>query len=165
MKRTIKPPDELELRRLAAKAELVKALAHPLRLAIIEFLSGGERCVCEIAELAGAERSNISRHLALMVRAGVLANRKQGLQVYYRLRCACVAHFLDCVANLLDERLSEDAALARPADARSSPQRPSLDGLKPVATRSVRRRRVKRVGTGFSPYSARGHSTRKKKKP
>jgi len=123
MKKTPRPPDALEMRRLAAKAELVKALAHPLRLAIIEFLADGERCVCEIAELAGAERSNISRHLALMVRAGVLSNRKQGLQVYYRLRCTCVAHFLECVANLLKERVKEDAAMLRSLNTRNAPQR------------------------------------------
>ncbi len=110
-KKAPKPPDALELRRLAAKAELVKALAHPLRLAIVEFLADGERCVCEIAELAGAERSNISRHLALMVRAGVLSNRKQGLQVYYSLRCRCIGEFMRCVTDLLRERVEESACL------------------------------------------------------
>lgn len=123
MSKNIKPVDSMELRRLAAKAQMVKALAHPLRLAIAEFLAGGERCVCEIADLAGSERSNVSRHLALMVRAGVLANRKQGLQVYYRLRCRCVMQFLDCAASLLEERVSDDAAMVRPAGAGSSPQR------------------------------------------
>ena len=111
MSKTIRPVDPLEMQRLAAKAQMVKALAHPLRLAIAEFLSGGERCVCEIAELAGSERSNVSRHLALMVRSGVLANRKKGLQVYYRLRCHCVLQFLDCAANLLAERVSDEAAM------------------------------------------------------
>ena len=97
----------------AMKAEMIKALAHPLRLSITEFLSGGERCVCDIAGRVGAGRSNVSRHLALMVRAGVLSNRKEGLMVLYRLRCPCVMRFLQCVDGMLRERIGSAEALLR----------------------------------------------------
>jgi len=97
----------------AMKAEMIKALAHPLRLSIIEFLSDGERCVCDIARRVGAGRSNISRHLATMVRGGVLSNRKDGLMVLYRLRCPCVMRFLRCVDGMLRERLSSAEPLLR----------------------------------------------------
>ena len=46
------------------QAEIAKAVAHPLRMAVIDFLKDGEKCVCEIAEHLGSERSNVSRHLA-----------------------------------------------------------------------------------------------------
>ena len=62
------------------QAQIAKALAHPLRMAVIDFLRDGERCVCDIAEHLGAERSNVSRHLSIMVRAGVLSCRKDGLK-------------------------------------------------------------------------------------
>ena len=63
------------------QAEVAKAIAHPLRIAIIDFLRDGEQCVCDIAEHIGSERSNVSRHLAVMVNAGVLDYRKEGLKV------------------------------------------------------------------------------------
>ena len=95
------------------KAEIFNALAHPLRMAMVEYLSDGERCVCEIAEHVGAERSNISRHLALMVRAGVLSNRKDGLNVYYSLRCKCVTKFLTCVDGMVREQVRDAGALLK----------------------------------------------------
>ncbi len=87
------------------KAELVQAAAHPLRLAIIDQLSDGEVCVGDIAEAVGAERSNVSRHLAVMVKAGLLASRKDGLNVFYKLRAPCMQKFLMCVTDLLRDRL------------------------------------------------------------
>lgn len=92
---------------LERKADVFNALAHPLRLEIVDFLRGGERCVCEIVDHAGAEQSNTSRHLALMVRGGVLTRRKKGLNVYYAVRCACVLDFLDCVDGVLSQQLRE----------------------------------------------------------
>jgi len=59
------------------QAEIVKAVAHPLRIAILDFLKAGEQCVCDIAEHVGSERSNVSRHLSLMAGAGVLGHRKE----------------------------------------------------------------------------------------
>ncbi|KPK65842.1 MAG: hypothetical protein AMK73_01745 [Planctomycetes bacterium SM23_32] len=93
------------------KAEVLKALAHPLRVAIAEFLRGGECCVCDIAEHVGAERSNVSRHLGLMVNAGVLESRKDGLWVFYRLKTPCVLEFLSCASRVLREQM-EDARAA-----------------------------------------------------
>ena len=65
------------------QAEIVKAIAHPLRIAIVDFLKDGEQCVCDIAEHIGSEQSNVSRHLSVMVSAGVLEHRKEGLRVIY----------------------------------------------------------------------------------
>ncbi len=95
------------------KADLVKAAAHPIRLAIIDCLRGGERCVCEITKEVGAERSNVSRHLAVMTRAGLLDSRKEGLMVFYRLRTPCILDFLSCVERCLRDQLKEDAAILR----------------------------------------------------
>lgn len=95
----------------AMKAEVLKAMAHPLRLAVVEFLAGGERCVCEIVAHLDAGQSNVSRHLALMVKAGVLEYRKDGLKVYYRLRTRCMLGFLKCVEGMLRTRVEDERAL------------------------------------------------------
>lgn len=95
------------------QASVVRAVAHPLRLAIVDFLQGGEQCVCDIAEHLGAQRSNVSRHLSLMVRAGVLQCRKEGLRVIYSLRTPCIVNFLGCVTEVLRENIEADTAALR----------------------------------------------------
>jgi DNA-binding transcriptional ArsR family regulator len=102
--------DDQTQRLYEMKAEVIKAVAHPIRLAIIDRLREGEVCVCHLAEQVGAERSNVSRHLALMVKAGVLTSRKEGLMVFYRLRTPCIVDFFACVERALRQNLREDAA-------------------------------------------------------
>jgi DNA-binding transcriptional ArsR family regulator len=93
------------------QAEIAKAIAHPLRIAIIDFLKNGEQCVCDIAEYIGSERSNVSRHLSVMVKAGLLDWRKEGLKVIYKLKCACITDFFECVINVLKEQAEENKQL------------------------------------------------------
>ncbi len=85
------------------KAALLGALAHPLRVAVAEFLREGERCVCDIAAHVGGERSNTSRHLAIMLKAGVVRCRKDGLRVLYELRTPCIVNVLNCAARAAEE--------------------------------------------------------------
>jgi DNA-binding transcriptional ArsR family regulator len=93
------------------QAEIAKAIAHPLRIAIIDFLKDGEQCVCDIAEYVGAERSNVSRHLSVMVTAGVLQYRKEGLKVIYSLKCACIVDFFSCVTGVLKQQIKDSEKL------------------------------------------------------
>jgi len=90
--------DAQTLARFKAQARVLKALAHPSRLLIVEELSRGERCVCELAELVGAEMPTVSRHLALLREAGIVDDEKRGVQVFYRLKTPCVMNFFQCVA-------------------------------------------------------------------
>jgi DNA-binding transcriptional ArsR family regulator len=95
------------------QAEIVKAIAHPLRIAILDFLKDGEQCVCDIAEYVGSERSNVSRHLAVMVKAGVLECRKEGLNVIYKLKTPCILDFFSCTAECLKQQLKDTEKLLR----------------------------------------------------
>lgn len=88
---------------------MIAGLAHPIRVAIADLLKDGEVCVCEIAERVGAERSNVSRHLAVMLKAGVVQTRKEGLQVFYSLRTPCILNFLSCATRTLEHNLKEEA--------------------------------------------------------
>jgi DNA-binding transcriptional ArsR family regulator len=95
--------------RYEMQAEVLRALAHPIRLAVLDILKDGERCVCEIVEALaslGAERSNVSRHLAVMRQGGLVRDRKAGLKVFYELRTPCVTGFLSCVDGVLHDRLA-----------------------------------------------------------
>lgn len=93
------------------QAEVAKAIAHPLRLAIVDFLKDGEQCVCDIAEHVGSERSNVSRHLSVMVAAGVLQYRKEGLKVIYSLKCACIVDFFACITRVLRQQIKDGEKL------------------------------------------------------
>ena len=93
------------------QAEIAKAIAHPLRIAVVNFLKDGEQCVCDIAQHVGSERSNVSRHLSVMVNAGLLEYRKEGLKVIYRLKCACIVDFFSCVSRVLKQQVKDNKRL------------------------------------------------------
>jgi len=79
------------------QARIIKALAHPTRLFIVDELSRGERCVCELTDMIGVEMATVSRHLSKLKDAGILEDQKRGSQVFYRLRVPCVLNFFKCV--------------------------------------------------------------------
>lgn len=79
------------------RAETFKALGHPARLHMIDLLADGERCVCDLVDAVGLGWSTVSRHLAVLKKAGVLEDEKRGLQVFYRLALPCVASFSTCL--------------------------------------------------------------------
>ena len=79
------------------RVTVLKALAHPTRLAITERLMRGEQCVGVLRDWIGDDVSTVSRHLLILRNAGVLSCEKRGLNVYYRLACDCFGDFLECV--------------------------------------------------------------------
>jgi ArsR family transcriptional regulator len=82
------------------RVAILKALAHPARLQLVEVLAAGERCVSELQQAVGGDISTVSKHLARMRQAGWIACRKQGLQVRYRLTCDCLPTFLRCIEDV-----------------------------------------------------------------
>ena len=97
----------MEKRIFEKQAAIAKAIAHPVRMAVLEYLKPGEQCVCDIAEAVGTERTNLSKHLAVMTAAGVLASRKEGLKVMYRVKTPCLLGFMDCIKECLKEQAEE----------------------------------------------------------
>lgn len=94
------------------RVTLIKALAHPSRLAMAEALQSGELCVCDLRDLVGADLSTVSKHLSVMRDAGLLDMEKRGLNVFYRLRCTCLLSFLDCVDSMTtNDAVGADCAL------------------------------------------------------
>ncbi len=88
--------------RYESRVRVFKALAHPTRLFVMdELFRHGEHCVCELTEMVGADMSTVSRHLAILRSAGLVDDEKRGLQVYYRVRMACISDFFDCVEALM----------------------------------------------------------------
>ncbi|MFZ4774011.1 MAG: ArsR/SmtB family transcription factor [Terrimicrobiaceae bacterium] len=78
--------------------KVFRALSHPARVKIVRELSGSrEKCVCELVGVCGLGWSTVSRHLSVLREAGVIADEKRGLQVFYRLTLECVSRFLECL--------------------------------------------------------------------
>lgn len=88
---------------MEGRARVMKALAHPSRLFIVDELSRGERCVCELTEMIGADVSTVSKHLALLREAGLVLDDRRGQQVFYRLRVPCILNFFGCVEAVIAE--------------------------------------------------------------
>lgn len=90
------------------QAQVFKALAHPGRLLMLDELSRGERCVCELAALVGSEMPTVSRHLAQLRNAGIVDDEKRGAQVFYRLVTPCVMNFFHCVASVREKSQNQE---------------------------------------------------------
>jgi len=87
------------------RADIFKALAHPTRLFIVDQLSRQSRCVCELAEMVGADISTVSKHLSVLKSAGIAEDEKKGLSVYYTLKAPCVMNFFACLETLIKSSL------------------------------------------------------------
>ncbi len=80
--------------------QLLKALADPIRLQVIEALGNGERCVCELTSELGLAQSKLSFHLKVLKDAGLLADRHSGRWIYYQLRPQALESLRSWLAEL-----------------------------------------------------------------
>ncbi len=87
--------------RYEARAGVMKALAHPSRLYIVDELSKGERCVHELTDAIGSDMSTVSKHLGVLKSVGIVCDKKRGSEVYYSLRMGCVVDFFGCLEAVL----------------------------------------------------------------
>lgn len=83
------------------KAQVIKAMGHPSRLAMVEALGNGEMCVYELQALVGSDMSTVSKHLSVLRSAGIVSGHKKGLWMYYRLCCPCILDFLGCIEAVI----------------------------------------------------------------
>lgn len=93
------------------QADFLKALGHPTRVRIVQGLRAGERCVCEIMAELQLEQSNVSQHLAVLKRAGVLGSRKDGMKVMYWVHHQEVFDLLDTLQEMVVRRAREQVRL------------------------------------------------------
>lgn len=94
-----------------SRAQVMKALAHPTRLFIVDELGRGERCVCDLTAMIGADVSTVSKHLTVLKHAGIVEDQRRGTQVFYSLRVPCVLRWYACVDGVLRD-VAQQRALA-----------------------------------------------------
>jgi len=99
-------PDEF----LNLMAEKFRMLADPTRLAILRALMGGERSVSQVIEETGRNQANVSKHLKMLAEAGLVARRKEGLQVFYKLAAPLVERLCKMVCETIVEEARGEMA-------------------------------------------------------
>jgi DNA-binding transcriptional ArsR family regulator len=82
------------------QAELCHALNHPVRLAILDILRDGEQCVCHIEAILGLRQAYISQHLMVLRDAGLVDDRRDGWNIFYRVRQPKVYEVTDAMSKL-----------------------------------------------------------------
>ena len=90
-----------------ARARVLKALAHPTRLLIVDELLQQERNVAELTKMVGADMSTVSKHLTVLKNVGIIRDDKRGSQVYYQLAVRCVPNFFGCIESVLQSNARE----------------------------------------------------------
>ncbi|MCL1048637.1 metalloregulator ArsR/SmtB family transcription factor [Shewanella abyssi] len=103
-----------ELLRLNARAAVLKAMAHPTRLWLLEQLQQQEHCVCGLTDGVNADISTVSKHLSVLKQAGIVSSRRDGKQIFYRLETPCLLKMFACVEAVLEKNAKAQAALLKP---------------------------------------------------
>lgn len=94
---------ELKSSQLENAANMLKAIAHPMRIAILGFLEDGKRLtVTQIHELLDIEQSTTSHHLGILKDKGVLASKREGKNTFYYLKHNVLSQIVECVAKCTD---------------------------------------------------------------
>lgn len=95
------------------RAKILKALAHPARLLIVDVLAtDGEQCVCDLTKLVGSDMSTVSRHLSELRSAGIVDSSKRGQMVYYRLRVPCLKGLFSCIESVVTCNVEHHLSIA-----------------------------------------------------
>lgn len=102
--------------RYRAEAEIFQALAHPVRLQLLDFLAEGPRCVCEIEPEFPLDQSTISRHLIALKRAGLVQARREGVRVIYELSDRRIRRIRELVQSLIADQAHKQAEVLAQGD-------------------------------------------------
>jgi len=89
------------------RAKIIKAMAHPVRLMVIEFLKDGDRSFSEIFGLFELDKSTVSKHLFILKEAGIVSSKKNGADMIYKLEVPCVTDFFSCVTAVIESNVKK----------------------------------------------------------
>ena len=84
------------------RSKIIKSLAHPVRLMIVELLKEGELPFSKINDLFENDKSTVSKHLLVLKEAGIVSSRKSGLDMIYKLEVPCITDFFGCVTAVIE---------------------------------------------------------------
>jgi len=89
------------------RAKIIKAMAHPVRLMVIEFLKDRERSFSEIFDLFKLDKSTVSKHLLVLKESGIVSSRKDGADMMYKLEVPCITDFFSCITAVIESNVKK----------------------------------------------------------
>lgn len=108
-----KPAVQDDARLWEMQADICQILANPKRLEILNLLKWGELSVGQMVQAIGVAKANLSQHLAVMRQKGILATRREGTTIYYRLATPSITEACEIMREVLLESLSAKERLSR----------------------------------------------------
>ena len=96
-----------------ARANIIKAMAHPTRLFIVDKLAMKKYSVGELTDMIESDMSTVSKHLNILKSSGIIADQREGTKIYYKLKMPCVLSFFGCVETVLKETGQELIQLSK----------------------------------------------------
>lgn len=96
------------------KVEILKAMAHPVRLAILEKLKAGDMCACVIADMFESDRTTVSKHLAILKKAGLVDDIKEGRNIIYHLKMPCILDVMPCIEKVIRQEQEQKCCCSNP---------------------------------------------------
>lgn len=91
----------MNYRQAKIRADILKAMANPVRVLLVHSLIKGDRSAGELNKAARINPSNISRHLGVLKKAGIVSDRRVGMRVLYHLETPCILKAFDCAAEVV----------------------------------------------------------------
>jgi ArsR family transcriptional regulator len=101
---------KINLQEAEIRAKIIKAMAHPVRLMVIEFLKKKEHSFSEIYDLFELDKSTVSKHLLVLKEAGIVSSKKNGADMIYRLDVPCITDFFSCVTAVIESNVKKQQA-------------------------------------------------------
>jgi DNA-binding transcriptional ArsR family regulator len=95
------------------KSDILKALAHPIRIIIVDALSKQDMCVCDLNALVNVDQSSVSRHLAQLKKTGIVSECREGMRVIHHLETPCILNAIGCTENVLTSRRSLETKILK----------------------------------------------------
>lgn len=89
------------------RCKIIKAMAHPIRLMIIEHLNDRDKLFSELFTLFDCDKSTVSKHLLVLKNAGIVSGKKKGLDVIYKLETRCILNFVDCINGVISASIKK----------------------------------------------------------
>jgi DNA-binding transcriptional ArsR family regulator len=95
------------------KSDILKALAHPIRIILVDALRQRDMCVCDLNALVNVDQSSVSRHLAQLKRAGIVSEKREGMRVIHHLQTPCILDAIGCAENVLMDRHKKQESIMK----------------------------------------------------
>lgn len=87
------------------RSNIIKSMAHPVRLMIVEYLKDGSRSFSEIFDLFALDKSTVSKHLLVLKEAGIVSSKKNGTDMIYTLEVPCITDFFGCITAVIENNV------------------------------------------------------------